>query len=169
MQLQFLAFLTRAKLYFFIYLVLRAWFITSTLCYWEGHFQPLWKVKGLEQYTSWKVRVPECVLLEKYEHQHVHIQINVHANFMCVYIYLCVYVCVFAFFVVWCRVMSCAARRWVVGWLGVGRCGVVWCVICCRSIATGKSGAFNDWPSNWTVHGCVVFASFSKKRVRSSG
>ena len=36
------------------------------------------------------------------------------------YIYMCVYVCVCLFFVVWCRVMSCVARR---GWLG----GWVWC------------------------------------------
>ena len=29
--------------------------------YQEWNIQPLWKVKGLEQYTSWKVRVPDCV------------------------------------------------------------------------------------------------------------
>ena len=72
--------------------------------------------------------------------------IHIHVYLMCVYIYMCVYVCVFVFFVVWCRVMSCAARRWVVG-CGAVWCGVVWCgvcVCCCRSIATGKSGAFND-------------------------
>ena len=68
--------------------------------------------------------------LEKYEHQHVHfhihIHIQIHVYFMYVYIHMCVYVCVFVFFVVWCRVMSCAARRWEVGWLDVGRCGVAW-------------------------------------------
>ena len=42
--------------------------------------------------------------------------------YMCVYV--CMYVCVFVFYVVWCRVMSCAARGWVVGWLGVVWCGV---------------------------------------------
>ena len=115
----------------------------STLCFQEGNFQPLWKVKGLERYTSWKVRVPDCVFLEKYEHRHVHIHIHIHIkitihfqirvhNLIHVYVHVRVHmhvrvrvcVCVFfVFFVVWCRVMSCAARCWLL----VGWCGVVWC------------------------------------------
>ena len=35
--------------------------------------------------------------------------------------YMCVYVCVSLFFVVWCRVMSCVARRcWLGGWAWCG-------------------------------------------------
>ena len=48
--------------------------------YQEWNFQPLWKVKRLEQFTSWKVRVPDCVFFfrEKYEHRYVHIHIHIH-------------------------------------------------------------------------------------------
>ena len=62
---------------------------------------------------------------------------------MRVHIHVRVRVCL-CVFVVWCRVMSCAARGWVVGVgavFGAVRCGVC---VCCRSIATEKSGAFND-------------------------
>ena len=46
---------------------------------------------------------------------------------------MCVYVCVFVFFVVWCRVMSCAAYCWLlVGWLGVVWCGVLLSTCRCR-------------------------------------
>ena len=132
MQLQFLApvelfflaverlqFLTRTEL-FFIYTDLRAWFVTSTLCYWEGNFQPLWKVKGLEQYTSSKVRVPECVLLEKYEHQHVHTHIHIFHVRLHIHVRVRVCLCVFLL----CGTVSCCVPRvvgWVVGWW----CGVM--------------------------------------------
>ena len=43
-----------------------------------------------------------------------------------IYKYMYIYMCVCLFFVVWCRVMSCAARRWVVG------CGVVLSTCRCR-------------------------------------
>ena len=123
-------FLTPVELLFYIYKVLRAWSVTSTLCHKEGNFQPLWTVKGLAQYTSWKVRVPECVLLEEYEHQHVHIHIHIHVQrhvfFTCVCIFMCVYVCDFVFLL--CGAVSCRVPR-VVGWL-VG-CGVVWCGVVC--------------------------------------
>ena len=81
--------------------------------YQELNVQP--KVKGLEQYTSWKVRVPECVLLEKYEHQHVHVHIHIHNHahiHFPKYMYqnMCVYVV-----------------GWLVVWLG----GVVWCDVVC--------------------------------------
>ena len=66
----------------------------------------------------------------KHVHIHIHIHIQIHVYFMRVYTYMCVYVCIFVLFVVWCRVMSCAARCWVVGWLGVVLCGVVWCGVC---------------------------------------
>ena len=145
MQLQFLAlvelflaverlqFLTRAELLLvylcsFARVVSRPHFVTG-----KGTFNQCGRSRAWNSTQSWKVRVPECVLLEKYEHQHVHIHIHIHIHiqihvcFMCVYIYMCVYVCVFVFFVVWCRVMSCAARRWVVG-CGVVWGGVVWCV-----------------------------------------
>ena len=47
---------------------------------------------------------------------------------MCVYIYMCVYVCVFVFFLL-CGAVSCRVPR-VVGWC-VGWLGVVWC---CRHV-----------------------------------
>ena len=79
-------------------------------------------------------------------HMNTDMYINTHIN---MYKYMCV---------LWCRVMSCVARRcWLVGWVG----GWVWCgdvvVSSCggpclesvpvsygKYIATGKSGAFND-------------------------
>ena len=141
-----LEFLTWAEFLFFDYTDFPAWFVTSTLCYLEGNVLPLWKVKGLEQYTSWKVRVPECFLLEKYEHQHVHT--HIHIFHVRVHVNVRVHVCLCVFLM--CGVVSCRVPRvvgwlggWVVGWLvgWVVGCGVVWSG---RSIATGKSGAFND-------------------------
>ena len=64
--------------------------------------------------------------------------------YMCVYIYTCACTyawactCVSVFFVVWCRVMSCAARcsllvvGWVVGWLGMVWCRVLLSTCRCR-------------------------------------
>ena len=82
----------------------------------EGHFQPWWKVKGLEQYTSWKLRVPDCFFVEKYEHQLVHIHIHRHSFYKYMYKNTCT--------------SSCACTRlggWLCGW--VVWCGVVlsWC------------------------------------------
>ena len=73
MQLQFLAsvelffnavellqFLTRAELIFFFDIQFFPLCGLSCLhLYLECSIQPLSKVKGLEQYTSWKVRVPD--------------------------------------------------------------------------------------------------------------
>ena len=72
----------------------------------------------------------QTVFLEKYEHRHVHIHIHIHRQIhvsLQIHVYLHVRVhmqvrvrvCLCFFFVVWCRVMSCAARcRLLVGWLG---------------------------------------------------
>ena len=58
----------------------------------------------------------------RYTYTHLLIPIHVH-------IHVRVRVCLCVFFVVWCRVMSCAACRWLGGlvWCGVVWCGVVWC------------------------------------------
>ena len=45
-----------------------------------------------------------------------HVRVHIHVR---VRVCLCVFLL--------CGAVSCAARRWVVGWLGVGRCGAVWC------------------------------------------
>ena len=88
----------------------------------EWNIQPLWKVKGLEQYTSLKVRVPDFFMRNEQNlwHGHVHVRVRVS---------LC-------FFVVWCSVMSCVARRcWLGGWVW---CGAVdmslswWSLSSCR-------------------------------------
>ena len=103
----------------------------------------MWKVKGLEQYTSWNLRVPDCVFCEKYGHRHVHtltkhkytyiykymfFNMCVHI-YMCVYKYICVYVCVFVFF---CCVVPChvVCPMSLVGWW-VG-CGVLLSACRCR-------------------------------------
>ena len=73
MQLQFLApvelffeqlngysFLTRADFLFFMkYSFAAVRLVMCTLFYQDGQIQPFWKVRCLEQYTSWKVRVPK--------------------------------------------------------------------------------------------------------------
>ena len=77
MQLQFLApveiyifnraverlqFLTQVELYFFKDIQFsRAWFVVSALFIKKGTFNHCGRSKGSEQYTSWKVRVPDCV------------------------------------------------------------------------------------------------------------
>ena len=120
--------------------------------YEEGNFQPLWKVKGFFDRTSWKVRVPDSVFLEKYEHRHVHmhlhihIQIHAHKQDMDTYMHVRVRVCLCVFFVVWCRVMSCARCSLLVGW-----CGVVWCVVVDMSLSL-------SW---WSLSSVPVIASLS--------
>ena len=74
----------------------------------DGQSQPFWKVRCLEQYTSWKVRVPDFVYRYRYSYTYTYTYTYTYK-----YMYTCknVYVCVFVFFffvVVWCR-------------------GVVWC------------------------------------------
>ena len=106
-------------------------------------FQPLWNVKGLERYTSWKVRVSDYVFREKYVHIQTHTYIFKYMYiYMCVYvctylykymyIYMCMYVCVFFFF--FCCVLPChvVCRASLIGWLS----GWVWCgvVCCCRHV-----------------------------------
>ena len=124
--------------------------------YQEWNIQPLWKVKGFEQYTSWKARVPDRVFREKraknvtptctYTHTHTHTDTNT-----------CACTCVFVFFFFCCLVLCHVVfRAWLVGWVvGWVWCGVVWSgrhvvvvVVLPASydeyIATGKSEAFND-------------------------
>ena len=62
---------------------------------------------------------------------------------------MCLYVCVFVFLVVWCRVMSCAARGWVVGWLGGWVCWGV-CVVDILQRARAERSMI---ASSLTVHG----------------
>ena len=61
-----------------------------------------------------------------YTHIHIHIHIQIHLH-----IHVRVRACL-CLFVVWCGVMSCDARRWVVGWV---LCGVVWCVVVVVSLS----------------------------------
>ena len=70
----------------------------------EWNIQPLWKVKGLEQYTLWKVRF----FREVYTHIHIHIHVHIHFQKKHVPKHVRV-------------------RGWVVGCV-VRWCGVVWCV-----------------------------------------
>ena len=99
---------------FLIYTVLRAWSVTSTLCHKEGNFQPLWKVKGLEQYTSWKVRVPECVLLRNMNtNLFIYTYTNIYKYMYISCAYTCACTCVFVF----CCVVPCqvVCRAWLGG------------------------------------------------------
>ena len=123
-------FLTRLFFFSKIYSFLPPWFVTSTLCYQEGNFQPLWKVKGSGQYTSWKVCVPDFFVRNEqkkchrhvHEHRHVHIHIQIH-------IHVRVLVCVFVLLL--CGAVSCRVSRVVVGWLG----GWVWCGVVDMSLS----------------------------------
>ena len=88
----------------------------------DGQIQPFWKVRCLEQYTSWKVRVPETVFLWEiwtptFTHTHTHTQLCTH-TFMNIHVQ-----------------KQVRLRGWVVGCV-VGWCGVVWCgaVCCCRGV-----------------------------------
>ena len=89
----------------------------------------------MEQYTSWKVRVPDCVFFrEKYEHRHVHIHIHIHKQIhvfihVRVHMHVRVRVCPYVFLL--CGAVSFRVPRivgcwllvgWVVGWLGVVCC-----------------------------------------------
>ena len=68
---------------------------------------------------------------------HIHLIILVHIQKTRTYTCMCVCVCVFVFFVVWCRVMSCARCSLLV-WCGVVWCGVVWCgVVWCGVVWCG--------------------------------
>ena len=71
---------------------------------------------------------------------------------------MCVYVCVFVFFVVWCR------WWWSGVWCGVNGANVaeqlVWRVFFLASfdeyIAAGRCGAFSDWAKKW-MRSCGFF------------
>ena len=132
-QLQFLApegifqaverfrFVTRVD---FFFTVLRAWFVTSTLCFLEGErLGTAHIMEGTCSRLRFFVRDMNTDM-NIYTSIHIHIQIHVftivRVQFSCAC--TCVSLSVFA---LWCRVMSCAARRWLV-W-----CGVVWCVVLC--------------------------------------
>ena len=102
--------------------------------YQEWNIQPLWMVEGLEQYTSWKLRVPDCVFFvrmntdmciytytytytytDTYTYTYTHI--HTHTN-TCTYTWACTCVSLCFCCVVPCHVVCLA---WLVG------CGVVWC------------------------------------------
>ena len=123
--------------------------------YQEWNFQPLWKVKRLEQFTSWKVRVPDCVFLWKiwtpicaYTHTHTQLCTHtfIHKNT--------------------CTKTSAITR--LSGWLcgGVVWCGVVRCVVVVVSLSLVfsnlklvRSKGFFRWTSEardnlmWTIFG----------------
>ena len=67
-----------------------------------------------DMYKDTDTDTDTCTYTYIYIHIHIYIYIYLYIE-----TYMCVYVC-------GCRVMSCAARRWVVGWLGV--------VCCCRHV-----------------------------------
>ena len=129
-----LQFLTWAD--FFSYTVFALCGLSCLYLYKEWNTQPLWKVKGLEQYTSWKVRVPDCVFREKWAKSDTDMFMNTD---MYIYTYRCMYMCVYVslfFCVVSYRVVSCVARRcWLGGWVW---CGVIdmslswWSLFLCR-------------------------------------
>ena len=97
------------------------WYTVFPLCglsclhfFGEGNIQPLWKVKGFEQYTSWNLRVPDCVSSVRneqnewhrhvYEYAYIYIYIYMRAkathmvsvSCVCVYVRLCVFACLCA-------------------------------------------------------------------------
>ena len=82
--------------------------------YREWNVQPLWKVEGLEQYTSWKVRVPDCVFFVR----------NMNSD-MCIYTYT--YTLMHTYIFKNTAQKHVRVRGWVVGVVWCG-CGVVWCV-----------------------------------------
>ena len=84
-------------------------------------------------------------------HIHVYIHIQIHAH-----IHVRVRVCLFDFDV-WCRVMSCAARRWVVGWLGV-----VWC---CRHVVVVVVFVLVSWSLSLRRHRKIERRRESKKEM----
>ena len=103
----------------------------------------MWKVKGLEHHGRYVFqtrffREKKIIYIYIYIHIHVHIHIHIHLQ-----IHVRVRVCLF-FFVVLCGVMSCAARRWVVGWLGV-----VWC---CRHVVVVVVFVLVSWSLSLRRH-----------------
>ena len=105
MQVQFLApvelffkaverlqFLTRVEfLFFMIYSFPARGLRRLHPCIEEGNIQPFWKVRGLEQYTSWKVRVPK---LEKCCVSFYLFSFSVSVSVCCVWVVVVVCVCV---------------------------------------------------------------------------
>ena len=89
--------------------------------YQEWNIQPLWKVNGLEQYTSWKVRVPDCVFS---------VRIDQKVTPTCTYAHTdtCTCVCVRVCLSLLCGAVSRRVSRVVVGW--VFGCGAVRCGVC---------------------------------------
>ena len=121
-----LQFLTRAELIFFFTVFARAVCHVYTLLLGRGYStivegQRLGTVHIMEGTCS-RLRFFVRIFIFTYTHTHTHTRTHTYAN-TCTK--TCACACVF-FFVVWCRVMSCAARRWVVG------CGVVLSTCRCR-------------------------------------
>ena len=113
-----------------------AQFVMSTLCYQAGDVQLLWREKYFYIFT--------------YAHTHTLTRTHTYTN-------TCTYTCACVFFLLLCGVMSCAARRWVVGWLGV-----VWC---CRHVVVVVVFVLVPWSLSLRRHRKIERRRKSKKEM----
>ena len=123
----------------------------STLCFQEGNFQPLWEVKGLEQHTSWKVRVPDFFFEKMSEHD-TYMFLFVYL-FIYLYLYLFLYLCV-SFSLLFLYPLS----------LSLSLC-LSPCVVCCRrgrgcGGGGGRGGRWRREETNRTISPVVSLRSF---------